>query len=118
MAKIRNYWKSSQQPQRVEIMLENQGGRGDLQVGRRRCTHTEWAFNDVLVDPYPFTAIKKVWIDQNKKGYGSTKMPVMVYAVYQTQDLILNFFWFTNRLKLKPFNILAASCYFSKEPPC
>ena len=79
---------------------------------------TEWAFNDVLVDPYPFTAIKKVWIDQNKKGYGSTKMPVMVYAVYQTQDLILNFFWFTNRLKLKPFNILAASCYFSKEPPC
>ena len=25
-----------------------------------------------LVDPYSFNAVKRVWIDQNKKGYGST----------------------------------------------
>ena len=36
----------------------------------------------VLVDPYPFTAIKKVWIDQNKTGYGSTKMSLTVHIVH------------------------------------
>ena len=35
----------------------------------------------VLVDPYPFYCIKRVWIDQNKKGYGSTKTSLTVHAV-------------------------------------
>ena len=28
---------------------------------------TVWTVHDVLVDPYPFDAVKRVWIDQNKK---------------------------------------------------
>ena len=36
-------------------------------------TYTEWTINDVFVDPYPFNAVKRVWIDQKKKGYGSTQ---------------------------------------------
>ena len=27
-----------------------------------------WTVNDVLINPYPFYCIKRVWIDQNKKG--------------------------------------------------
>jgi hypothetical protein len=26
---------------------------------------TEWTVNDVLVDPWPFNAVKRVWIDQD-----------------------------------------------------
>ena len=48
-----------------------------------------WTVNDVLVNPYlflvlvnpyPFYCIKKIWIDQNKKGHGSTKTSLMVHA--------------------------------------
>ena len=35
----------------------------------------------VLVDPYPFYCIKGEWIDQNKKGYGSTKTSLTVHTV-------------------------------------
>ena len=30
--------------------------------------YTVWTVNDVLVNPYPFYFIKRVWIDQNNKG--------------------------------------------------
>ena len=33
------------------------------------------------VDPYPFYCIKRVWIDQNKNGYVSTKTSLTVHAV-------------------------------------
>ena len=26
---------------------------------------TVWTVNDILVDPYPFNAVKRVWIDQD-----------------------------------------------------
>ena len=35
----------------------------------------------VLVDPHPYYCIKMVWIDQNKKGCGSTKTSLTVQAV-------------------------------------
>ena len=35
----------------------------------------------VLVDPYAFDAVKGVWIDQNKKGCGSTKTSLTVHTV-------------------------------------
>ena len=44
--------------------------------------HTAWTFNEVLVDPYPFIAVKRVWIDQNIKGYGSTKTSLTVHTVW------------------------------------
>ena len=51
--------------------------------------NTVWTVNDVLVDPYPFFlvnpytfyCIKRVWKDQNKKKYGSTKTSLTVQAV-------------------------------------
>ena len=36
--------------------------------------HTVWTVNDILVDPYPFIAMKKVWINQNKKGMNQPKI--------------------------------------------
>ena len=41
-----------------------------LPLERSTPEYTECTVNDVLVDPYLFNA---VWIDQNKKGYGSTR---------------------------------------------
>ena len=43
----------------------------------------------VLVDPYPFNAVKRVWIDQNKKGHGSTKKSLTVHTVYFCCFLLL-----------------------------
>ena len=31
--------------------------------------NTVWTVNDVLVDPYPFNAVKSVWIDQKKREW-------------------------------------------------
>ena len=44
---------------------------------------TSWSIHTflVLVDPHPFYCIKMVWIDQNKKGCGSTKTSLTVHAV-------------------------------------
>ena len=36
----------------------------------------------VLVDPYTFTTIKKVWINKPKKRYGSTKTSLTVHTVF------------------------------------
>ena len=44
--------------------------------------NTVWTVNDVLVDPYPFYCIKRARIDQNRKGYGSTRTSLTVLAVY------------------------------------
>ena len=44
----------------------------------------------VLVHPHPFYCIKMVWIDQNKKGCGSTKSSLTVQAVHYTL-----YHWFT-----------------------
>ena len=52
-------------------------------------SHTVWTVNDVLVDPYPFNAVKSVWIDQNKKGHGSTKKSLTVHTVYFCCFLLL-----------------------------
>ena len=41
--------------------------------------YTVWTVNDVSVDPYPFHSIKMVWIDRNKKRYGSTKTSLTVH---------------------------------------
>ena len=55
--------------------------------------HAVWTVNDVLVDPYPFYCIKRLWIDQNKKVYGSTKTSLTVHAVYYWSYLyLLRFF--------------------------
>ena len=35
----------------------------------------------VWVDPYSFDAVKRKWIDPNKKRYGSTEMSLKVYSV-------------------------------------
>ena len=36
-------------------------------ANQRNFVHTVWTVNDILVDPYNFYCIKRVWIDQNKK---------------------------------------------------
>ena len=55
--------------------------------------HTMLTVNDILVDPYlflilvnpyPFYCIKKIWIDQNKKRHGSTKTSLKVHACINT----------------------------------
>ena len=46
---------------------------------------TVWTVNDVLVDPHPFYCIKMVWIDQNKKGCGSTKTSLTVHPVSKVE---------------------------------
>ena len=45
---------------------------------------TTWLIHHffVLVDPYPFNAVKKIWIDQNKKGYVSSKTSLTVHTLY------------------------------------
>ena len=53
----------------------------NLHFDYKKCT--VWNVNDMLVDPYPFYCIKIVWIDQNKKGYGSTKTSLTVHPVFQ-----------------------------------
>ena len=42
-----------------------------------------------MIDPYPFNAVKRVWIDQNKKGHGSTKKSLTVHTVYFCCFLLL-----------------------------
>ena len=39
---------------------------------------TAWTINRVVVDPYTFNAVKRVWIDQNKKTYRSTNTSLTV----------------------------------------
>ena len=46
---------------------------------------TSWSIHTfffVLVDPHPFCCIKIIWINQNKKGCGSTKTSLTVHTVY------------------------------------
>ena len=50
-----------------------------------------WTINDVSVDPYPFNAVKRVWIDPNKKGYGSTKMSFTVHNVGCASTSVCNY---------------------------
>ena len=41
--------------------------------------YTMWTVNDV--NPYPFNAVKRVWIDPNKKGNGWTETSLTVHTV-------------------------------------
>ena len=51
-----------------------------------------WTINAVLDNPYPYYGIEKVWINQNKKGYGSMKTSLMVHTVCLPPGI--NFEWF------------------------
>ena len=71
--------------------------------------------NDVLVDPYPFYRNKRVWINQNKKGYGSTNtwswmldhavcyLTLLIPEIFS--ETILHFFhqWKSKIINLPPF---------------
>ena len=47
------------------------------------------------IHKYPFYCIKRVWIDQNKKGYGSTKTSLTVHVVYDafSDGTLVNLKW-------------------------
>ena len=67
---------------------------------------TTWLIHTffVLVDPHPFYCIKMVWIDQNKKGCGSTKTSLTVLAVC----LSINCIFYAFQLQLFLAYILVA----------
>ena len=58
----------------------------------------------VLVDPHPFYWFKMVWIDQNKKGCGSTKTSLTVHAVCFLPHFSLQVQLFFKRKKLQSYS--------------